>query len=301
MEDYCQRNNNSFLPVIAGGSRYLLDSEVKAQNFNNSVISPSPHTIFNSPKKQFFLDSSLKKVDAANHNESLINTRSLQKDEYECPYCKNKYIYSYLCYHLEECAKSKEVKLENGLEKQKMSEETNVDQSISGALKTLDNQLTKTFNNQSKEFLEYTKTLNNKIEENNKKYEMEIEKQSQVIEEIKNEKKEITECLEKVKSELVVQRVNFEKLYFNQCARFDTFSSSVSSEINKLKKQFLEAQNTQIREEHLCVVCLNKNITHIIKKCCHACLCEDCGLKLKECPVCRTVYAKDDLSKFYLS
>lgn len=50
-------------------------------------------------------------------------------------------------------------------------------------------------------------------------------------------------------------------------------------------------------DENLCVVCLEKPISHVLIPCGHMCVCEDCAGKLHECPLDRRVI--DSVTKVY--
>jgi hypothetical protein len=69
--------------------------------------------------------------------------------------------------------------------------------------------------------------------------------------------------------------------------------------LNKRKKEIEEkyAQEYEVIKEKGCVSC-SRVATHAISKCGHFCLCENCGLSAKKCPVCDVIYnSKKDLIK----
>lgn len=41
-------------------------------------------------------------------------------------------------------------------------------------------------------------------------------------------------------------------------------------------------------DSRLCVVCMDRNKTHVFTSCGHACVCEACSSNIDTCPLCRT-------------
>lgn len=52
-------------------------------------------------------------------------------------------------------------------------------------------------------------------------------------------------------------------------------------------------------ESKICVVCMDKPIQMVITKCGHMVLCSECCAKLDKCPVCRTVFAPNQVIKVF--
>ena len=56
------------------------------------------------------------------------------------------------------------------------------------------------------------------------------------------------------------------------------------------KETIVEFNSDRLKKDNTCVVCLDRDITMVITTCGHLCCCKDCGMDLKNCPVCRKSY-----------
>jgi hypothetical protein len=50
----------------------------------------------------------------------------------------------------------------------------------------------------------------------------------------------------------------------------------------------LVEENERLKNEKLCVICLNANKNILLLPCAHLAACFDCSFALKDCPMCRT-------------
>ena len=65
-----------------------------------------------------------------------------------------------------------------------------------------------------------------------------------------------------------------------------TYVKAYSGEAHRLQPVFASSEDEEDRSP-VCVVCATNRATHVVLPCRHACLCEECFPRLRDCPVCR--------------
>ncbi|XP_063404011.1 uncharacterized protein LOC134687557 isoform X2 [Mytilus trossulus] len=75
--------------------------------------------------------------------------------------------------------------------------------------------------------------------------------------------------------------------------------SSASKEITENEIRSLQEENTQLKEQVMCKICMDKNVSIAFLPCGHLACCIDCAPAMRKCPMCR-VYIKGTV-KTYLA
>jgi hypothetical protein len=64
-------------------------------------------------------------------------------------------------------------------------------------------------------------------------------------------------------------------------------STQPQKQLKSLKKQKPDSQSSSSSDKHVCVVCMDKDKNILLGPCNHLCVCQDCSVPLKKCPMCR--------------